>query len=56
MIFNPQAIRTEAHLEVGRRIEQNVGTSIERWCRRAVAEQPNAQRVHTEELLDQLAA
>jgi signal transduction histidine kinase/ActR/RegA family two-component response regulator len=53
-LVDPQTIRSEQHTEVGNLLLANVGIVIERWSRRAVAEQPNAQRVHHDVLLDHL--
>src|SRR5437868_747583 len=52
MSLDPQVIRSEPHTEIGNLIQRNVGTLIERWSRRAVEEQPKAQRVHHAVLLD----
>src|SRR5207244_9569403 len=47
-------IRSERHVEIGNLLSANVGIIIERWSRRAAAEQPNAQRVHHDVMLDHL--
>ena len=54
MAIDPHLIRSERHTEVGRLIQRDAGILIERWCRRAVEEQPNARRVHHQALLDHL--
>jgi signal transduction histidine kinase len=54
MSLDPQLIRSEPHTEIGEILQRSVGMVIERWCRRAVEEQPNAKRVHHEVLLDHL--
>jgi signal transduction histidine kinase/ActR/RegA family two-component response regulator len=54
MSVDPQVIRSEQHREIGDLLDQNVGLVVERWGRRAVAEQPNAKRVHHAVLLDHL--
>jgi signal transduction histidine kinase/ActR/RegA family two-component response regulator len=51
---DPGSIRAEPHTEVGSLIQRDVGVLIERWSRRAVQEQPNAQRVHHQALLDDM--
>lgn len=45
-------IRAEPHLEIGSLIERDVEILIQRWTRRAIAEQPHARRVHHQALLD----
>jgi signal transduction histidine kinase/ActR/RegA family two-component response regulator len=52
MSLDPHVIRSEPHTEIGNLIQRNVGALIERWSRRAVEEQPKAQRVHHAVLLD----
>jgi len=54
MSVDPQVIRSEQHREIGDLLDHNVGVVVERWARRAVAEQPNAKRVHHGVLLDHL--
>jgi signal transduction histidine kinase/ActR/RegA family two-component response regulator len=54
MSVDPQTIRAEAHVEIGRLLRQNVTAIIERWTQRAVQEQPGADRVHHAVLLDHL--
>ena len=53
-LVDPDVIRSERHTEVGKLVLTNIGILIERWSRRAVAEQPNAKRVHHDVLLDHL--
>ena len=55
MSSDPQTLRAEAFVEIGRAIESNAGLLIERWGRRALEEQPGANRVHQQVLLDDLA-
>ncbi|HET6326502.1 MAG TPA: ATP-binding protein [Planctomycetaceae bacterium] len=55
MSVDPQVIRSERHREIGDLLHQNVGVVVDRWSRRAVAEQPNARRVHHDVLLDHLS-
>jgi PAS domain S-box-containing protein len=55
MTIDPQLLRAERHIEVGALLQRDAGILIERWCRRAMEEQPNARRVHQEALRDQLA-
>jgi signal transduction histidine kinase/ActR/RegA family two-component response regulator len=54
MSIDPEVIRAEPYTEVGEVIQRHVGPIIERWSRRAVQEQPNAQRVHHAVLVDHL--
>jgi signal transduction histidine kinase/CheY-like chemotaxis protein len=54
MSVDPGLIRAEPHTDVGLLIQRDAGILIERWSRRAVQEQPNAQRVHHQALLDHL--
>jgi PAS domain S-box-containing protein len=49
-----QALRAEAHAEIGALIQRDAGHLIERWSQRALEEQPNAQRLHRTALLDHL--
>jgi signal transduction histidine kinase/CheY-like chemotaxis protein len=54
MSVDPDVIRSEPHLEIGTLLERHADLLLERWCRRAVEEQPHAQRVHHAVLLDHL--
>jgi signal transduction histidine kinase len=54
MTVNSQQIRAERHPQIGIIIQRDAGCVIERWTQRAIAEQPNAKRVHHDDLLDQL--
>jgi signal transduction histidine kinase/CheY-like chemotaxis protein len=54
MSVDPQVIRSERHREIGDLLLQNVGVVIDRWSHRAAAEQPNAQRVHHDVVVDHL--
>ncbi len=54
MSIDPGLIRAEPHVEVGLLIQSEASALIERWRRRAVEEQPHAQRVHEQALLDHL--
>jgi signal transduction histidine kinase/CheY-like chemotaxis protein len=54
MNLDPQVLRSEQHVEVGRLIQRDAGILIERWSRRAVQEQPNAARAHHQALRDHL--
>lgn len=53
-MHHSRAIRLERHEHVGRLIQHNARELINRWSRRAVEEQPDARRVHHEDLLDHL--
>jgi signal transduction histidine kinase/ActR/RegA family two-component response regulator len=54
MSVDPDVIRSEPHHEIGTLLERQADLIIERWCRRAVEEQPHANRVHHSVLLDHL--
>jgi len=54
MSVDPRVIRSERHREIGDLLQKNVGIVVDRWSRRAVAEQPTARRVHHAVLLDHL--
>src|SRR5436190_750010 len=54
MSVDPQVIRSEHHIRVGSLIQRDAALIIERWSRRAVAEQPGAARLHHEALQDDL--
>ena len=47
-------IRSESHSEIGALIESSADLILERWCERAVKDQPTAQRVHAAVLRDDL--
>jgi hypothetical protein len=55
MSVDPDVIRSEPHVEIGNLLEGHADLLIERWCRRAVEEQPHAQRAHHSVLLDHLS-
>src|SRR5580692_9801998 len=54
MSVDPDVIRSEPHVEIGTLLERHADLLIERWCRRAVEEQPHAPRTHHTVLLDHL--
>ncbi len=54
MSIDTEVIRAEAHAEIGFLIQRDADQLVERWCRRALAEEPNASRVHEEVLRDEL--
>jgi signal transduction histidine kinase/ActR/RegA family two-component response regulator len=56
MTVDPQVLRSEQYLEIGRILQQDTDALIERWSGRAVQEQPNSARVHHQALLDHLPA
>jgi len=56
MTIDPQVLRSEQHIEIGRMIQRDADTLVERWSRRALREQPGASRVHHLALLDHLPA
>lgn len=47
-------IRSEPHVEIGAIIARDADALVERWCERALAEQPSSVRVHKEVLRNQL--
>jgi signal transduction histidine kinase len=51
-----KAIKADRFIEIGRLIERDASLIIDAWSRRALAEQPKAQRVHHEVLRDGLPA
>jgi signal transduction histidine kinase len=55
MTLQTEAIRAEPHGEIGSLIEANAEALLERWCHRALEEEPMAKRVHMEVLRDHLA-
>ncbi len=55
MVVHPQQLRTESYREIGSLIQTDAGIVIERWARRATEDQPGAQRVHHQALLDHLS-
>jgi PAS domain S-box-containing protein len=56
MTIDPQVLRSEQHDEIGQIIARDADSLIDRWSDRAVAEQPNAARVHHRALRDHLAS
>jgi signal transduction histidine kinase/ActR/RegA family two-component response regulator len=54
MSIDTRVIRAEPHVEIGSLLHRDAAVLIERWCRRAIEEQPNAKRVHYEVLRDRL--
>ena len=54
MTADPQTLRAEAFTEIGQAIERSAGLLVERWCRRAIEEQPHAGRAHHKTLRDGL--
>jgi signal transduction histidine kinase/ActR/RegA family two-component response regulator len=54
MTIDPQVLRSEQHLEIGRLLQRDTDVLIERWSRRAVQEQPHAARAHHQALVDHL--
>ncbi|HEV3341531.1 MAG TPA: ATP-binding protein [Pirellulales bacterium] len=54
MSVDPAIIRAERHAEIGSLIEQDIDVLIGRWARRAVEEQPTAERSHHQALVDHL--
>jgi signal transduction histidine kinase/CheY-like chemotaxis protein len=51
---NAKSIRAERYAEIGTIIQRDTTLLIEQWSKRAVEEQPNARRVHHQDLLDDL--
>jgi signal transduction histidine kinase/ActR/RegA family two-component response regulator len=54
MTIDPQVLRAEQHVEIGRALEAQAPALIDRWARRAAQEQPHAARAHEQVLRDQL--
>jgi signal transduction histidine kinase len=54
--IDPQSLRSERFIEIGGLIQSSATTLVDRWCQRAVTEQPNASRVHQAVLRDELIA
>lgn len=52
MSVDSGVIRAEPHVRIGSLIERDVELILERWAHRAVAEQPQARRVHHQALID----
>ena len=42
MSIDTHVIRAEAHAEIGLLIQHDADLLVERWCRRAMAEEPSA--------------
>lgn len=55
MTTDPQVLRAEQFEEVGSLLQAGAATILERWCQRAVIEEPAAERVHHSVLRDELA-
>ena len=53
-MFDQQVLRLEPHGTIGALIQRDADTLVERWCRRAMEEQPHAARAHHEVLRDRL--
>src|SRR5690348_16078703 len=56
MAVTSRKLRSKRYIEIGSLIRRDRGLVIERWSRRAVEEQPHAQRVHCDVLLDRFDA
>ena len=54
MTIATTAIRSEPHHEIGSIISRNADDLVDRWCTRALVEQPNATRVYLEVLRNEL--
>jgi signal transduction histidine kinase len=54
MTIDPNVLRTERHGHIGRILRRDVNILIERWSYRAANEQPQAARVHSSTLQDDL--
>jgi signal transduction histidine kinase/ActR/RegA family two-component response regulator len=54
MSMKPAQLRAEPHNLLGAVIGRDAGVIVEKWARRAVEEEPSAQRVHHDVLLDHL--
>jgi signal transduction histidine kinase len=51
---NPKQIRAERYVEIGTIIQRDTAILIDQWSKRAVEEEPGAQRLHHQTLLDHL--
>jgi signal transduction histidine kinase/ActR/RegA family two-component response regulator len=49
-----RTLRAEPHAEIGGILERDASLLVERWCSRALQEQPDAKRVHSDTLRDEL--
>ena len=54
MTISTTAIRSEPHQEIGSIIARNADELVERWCARALVEQPTATRVYLDVLRNEL--
>jgi signal transduction histidine kinase/ActR/RegA family two-component response regulator len=54
MAVNSSVIHRQRHVDIGVILQRDATTIINRWCQRAVKEQPHAQRVHDAALRDHL--
>src|SRR5690349_5802887 len=54
MIADAESLRAEPFVQVGALLKRDAALIIDRWCRRAAAEQPSAPRSHQEVLRDHL--
>ncbi len=54
MTIDPQVLRAEQHIEIGRVLQRQAQSLTDQWSRRAAEEQPQAARVHEQVLRDHL--
>jgi signal transduction histidine kinase/CheY-like chemotaxis protein len=54
MTIDPQVLRAERHVEIGRVLQRRAHAIVDHWASRAAEEQPDASRVHEQVLLDHL--
>ena len=54
MTIDPQVLRAERHVEIGRVLQRQAQSLPDHWSRRAAEEQPHAARVHEQVLRDHL--
>lgn len=54
MVATIRQVRSERHAQLGELLQRNASAIIERWAQRAREEQPRAQRLHHQALLDHL--
>jgi len=54
MTIDPQVLRAERHVEIGRILQRRAHAFVDYWASRAAEEQPDASRVHEQVLLDHL--
>ena len=54
MTIDPQVLRAEQHIEIGRVLQRQAQSLTDQWSKRAAEEQPHAARVHEQVLRDHM--